>query len=96
MFASAGTWPGDVPSTPAAEPTPTAPNQLSNALLQAMQLGDEAQIAVLAQQAVDALAGFDDEAEHSERYYLHKVMRALDLSRMLSAAMQQLRRARAS
>ena len=57
-----------------------------------MQQGDDAQIAILAQQAVDALAGFDDEAEHSERYYLHKVMRAIDLSRMLSAAMQQLRR----
>ena len=57
-----------------------------------MQQGDEAQIALLAQQAVDALAGFDDGADHSERYYLHKVMRAIDLSRMLSAAMQQLRR----
>ena len=66
--------------------------QLSAALLQAMQLGDEAQIAMIAQQAVDALAGMDDDAEHSERYYLHRVMRALDLSRMLSAAMQQLRR----
>jgi uncharacterized protein with von Willebrand factor type A (vWA) domain len=61
-------------------------------LLNAMQQGDDAQIAILAQQAVDALAGFDDDAEHSERYYLHKVMRAIDLSRMLSAAMQQLRR----
>ncbi len=73
-------------------PPTVSPGQLSNALLQAMQLGDEAQIAILAQQAVDALAGFDDDAEHSERYYLHKVMRAIDLSRMLSAAMQQLRR----
>jgi uncharacterized protein with von Willebrand factor type A (vWA) domain len=66
--------------------------QLSSALLNAMQQGDDAQIAILAQQAVDALAGFDDDGEHSERYYLHKVMRAIDLSRMLSAAMQQLRR----
>ena len=73
-------------------PATTTPGQLSSALLNAMQQGDEAQIALLAQQAVDALAGFDDDAEHSERYYLHKVMRAIDLSRMLSAAMQQLRR----
>jgi uncharacterized protein with von Willebrand factor type A (vWA) domain len=65
---------------------------MSAALMQAMQQGDEAQIAFLAQQAVDALAGFDDDGEHSERYYLHKIMRAIDLSRMLSAAMQQLRR----
>jgi uncharacterized protein len=78
----------------AAEVAPVAatPGQLSSALLNAMQQGDEAQIAMLAQQAVEALAGFDDDAEHSERYYLHKVMRAIDLSRMLSAAMQQLRR----
>ena len=73
-------------------PAITTPGQLSSALLNAMQQGDEAQIALLAQQAVDALAGFDDDADHSERYYLHKVMRAIDLSRMLSAAMQQLRR----
>jgi uncharacterized protein with von Willebrand factor type A (vWA) domain len=92
VFAGTGAWAGDIPETPAQEPTPTAPSELSTSLLQAMQLGDEAQIAMLAQQAVDALAGFDDEAEHSERYYLHKVMRAIDLSRMLSAAMQQLRR----
>ena len=75
------------------EPTaPASPSQISTALLNALQQGDDAQIAILAQQAVDALAGFDDDAEHSERYYLHKVMRAIDLSRMLSAAMQQLRR----
>jgi uncharacterized protein len=73
-------------------PTTATPGQLSSALLSAMQQGDDAQIAFLAQQAVDALAGFDDDGEHSERYYLHKIMRAMDLSRMLSAAMQQLRR----
>jgi hypothetical protein len=75
------------------ELAPIAPAaELSGALLYAMQQGDDAQIALLAQQAVDAYAGFGDEAEHSQRYYLHRVMRALDLSRMLSAAMQQLRR----
>ncbi len=91
--AAVGSWQDDESaSTPDHLPAAVSPGQLSNALLQAMQLGDEAQIAILAQQAVDALAGFDDDAEHSERYYLHKVMRAIDLSRMLSAAMQQLRR----
>jgi uncharacterized protein len=89
--ALAGGWTEVV--EPSGEPPPvTTPGQLSNSLLQAMQQGDDAQIAILAQQAVDALAGFDDDAEHSERYYLHKVMRAIDLSRMLSAAMQQVRR----
>jgi uncharacterized protein with von Willebrand factor type A (vWA) domain len=72
--------------------SPATADQLSSALMHAMHQGDEAQIALLAQQAVDALAGMEDGAEHSERYYLHRVMRAIDLSRMLSAAMQQLRR----
>jgi uncharacterized protein with von Willebrand factor type A (vWA) domain len=57
-----------------------------------MQRGDDAEIALIAQQAVEALAGMHEDGEHSERYYLHRVMRAMDLSRMLSAAMQQLRR----
>jgi uncharacterized protein with von Willebrand factor type A (vWA) domain len=94
VFAGFGArdWQGDETTTQGDLPGAVPPGQLSNALLQAMQLGDEAQIALLAQQAVDALAGFDDDADHSQRYYLHKVMRAIDLSRMLSAAMQQLRR----
>ena len=93
VFAGATDWHGDEPTSEQESlPSAPSPGQLSNALLQAMQNGDEAQIAILAQQAVDALAGLDDGAEHSERYYLHKVMRAIDLSRMLSAAMQQLRR----
>lgn len=73
-------------------PITTTPTELSGALMQAMQRGDELEIALLAQQAVDAFAGLDDDQQHSERYYLHRVMRAIDLSRMLSAAMQQLRR----
>ncbi len=93
-FATAdATWPGDgATDTDEAPPVVASPSQMSAALMQAMRQGDEAQIAFLAQQAVDALAGFDDDGEHSERYYLHKIMRAIDLSRMLSAAMQQLRR----
>ncbi|HEY7626547.1 MAG TPA: VWA domain-containing protein [Ilumatobacteraceae bacterium] len=73
-------------------PIAATPSELSGALMQAMQRGDELEIALLAQQAVDAFAGFEDEQAHSERYYLYRVMRAIDLSRMLSAAMQQLRR----
>ena len=94
VFTSAGY--GDLTSeTPGLEEgdlSSATADQLSSALMHAMQQGDEAQIALLAQQAVDALAGMEDGAEHSERYYLHRVMRAIDLSRMLSAAMQQLRR----
>jgi uncharacterized protein len=77
-------------AVPLESPTPTAP-PLSDSLLRALRAGDEAGIALLAQQAVDMYAGMDSD-DGSERYYLHRVMRALDLSRMLSAAMQQLRR----
>ena len=87
-----GDWTSETTSVSQDALAPATAGELSGALLHAMQQGDEAQIALLAQQAVDALAGMDDGAEHSERYYLHRVMRALDLSRMLSAAMQQLRR----
>jgi uncharacterized protein with von Willebrand factor type A (vWA) domain len=92
VFAGLGTAAATAVADTADEIPPATASQLSSSLLQAMQQGDDAQIALLAQQAVDALAGFGDDAEHSERYYLHKVMRAIDLSRMLSAAMQQLRR----
>jgi uncharacterized protein len=87
-----GVWAEDIADEVGVATATVTPGQLSSALLNAMQHGDEAEIAFLAQQAVDALAGFDDDGEHSERYYLHKIMRAMDLSRMLSAAMQQLRR----
>ena len=87
-----GDWTSETTGPHENDLAPATAGQLSSALLHAMQQGDDAQIALLAQQAVDALAGMDEGAEHSERYYLHKVMRAIDLSRMLSAAMQQLRR----
>lgn len=92
VFAGIGMVQIDTVEVTEEQPAVTTPGELSGALLRAMQQGDEAQIALLAQQAVEAYAGFDDDQEHSERYYLHRVMRAIDLSRMLSAAMQQLRR----
>ncbi len=58
----------------------------------ALRHGDRASLDQLASRAVDAFAGID-EVEGSERYHLHRVMRAIDLSRMLGAAMRQLRAA---
>jgi uncharacterized protein with von Willebrand factor type A (vWA) domain len=87
-----GDWTSETTGPNEDDLAPATAGELSGALLHAMRQGDEAQIALLAQQAVDALAGMDEGAEHSERYYLHRVMRAIDLSSMLSAAMQQLRR----
>ncbi len=79
------------PEQPSKSPTPTSAPALTDSLMRALRSGDAAEIALLAQQAVDMYAGMDSD-EGSERYYLHRVMRAIDLSRMLSAAMQQLRR----
>ena len=79
------------------QPTPSAANPfepasaIDGAVLSALLSGDEASLAALAEQAVQMFSGIDDDIG-SERYFLHRVMRAIDLSRMLSAAMQQLRR----
>ncbi|MCE9622312.1 MAG: VWA domain-containing protein [Actinomycetia bacterium] len=64
---------------------------LDNAVLQALLSGDDDALAALAQQAVSMYDGGADD-DGSERRLMHRVLRAIDLSRMLSAAMQQLRR----
>lgn len=67
------------------------PRALPDAVLAALAAGNVEQLKLLAADAVELHAGLAD-AEGGERYFLHRVLRALDLSRMLSAAMQQLRR----
>ncbi len=64
---------------------------LSAEILDALRRGDAAQLRLLAAQAVDLAAGLE-RREGSEAYFLHRVLRAIDLSRMLSAALQQARR----
>ncbi len=64
---------------------------MDDEVLQALMSGDAEALASLARQAVEMYAGDGDE-EASERRLMHRVLRAIDLSRMLSAAMQQLRR----
>lgn len=77
---------GEVPTS-----RPSAGNvQLDQAVLGALLDGDRSELTALAQQAVDMFAGdVDDDA--TERRLMNRVMRAIDLSRMLSAAMRQLR-----
>lgn len=64
---------------------------LDDEILRAVLEGDSDALGELAALAVQAYSGMDT-AEGTERYFLHRVMRGMDLSRMLSAAMQQLRR----
>ncbi len=63
---------------------------LDEDILRALMSGDHDALTALAAQAVRAYAGLDA-ADGSERYHLHRVRRGIDLSRMLSAAMQRLR-----
>ncbi len=61
---------------------------LLDALLRALRDRDDAALAVLAAQAVEAHAGVG-EAGGSPRYHLYRVMRALDLAGLLANAMRQ-------
>lgn len=84
------------PSRPSAArnadpPASPSTGALDKAVLCALLSGDDAALAALAEQAVQLFSGIESN-DGSERYFLHRVMRAIDLSRMLSAAMQQLRR----
>jgi uncharacterized protein len=74
---------------PAAHPAP-AGGAVDQAVLQAMLDGDDQALQALAAQAVQMFAGIDADGG-SQRYFMHRVMRGMDLSRMLSAAMQRLR-----
>ena len=78
------------PSAPPSGPPP-APAAVADAVLAALRAGDRDALQLLAARAVALYSGMAD-GEGSERHFLHRVLRALDLSRMLSAAMQQLRR----
>ena len=69
---------------------PPGPAALAGAVLDALRAGDPDALKRLAAMAVDHYAGLDG-AGGGERYFLHRVLRALDLSRLLSAALQQQR-----
>lgn len=73
------------PSTPNSMPT------MSADILDALRRGDAAGLRALAAQAVELASGLGEQVG-SEAYFLHRVLRAIDLSRMLSAALQQARR----
>jgi uncharacterized protein with von Willebrand factor type A (vWA) domain len=65
-----------------------ARTDLIEALLAALRAGDANALESLAAQAVDAYSGLGS-VTGSERYFLYRVLRALDLATLLSAAMRQ-------
>lgn len=85
--------PGDAPT---GQPSPSGVDQhepsgdVRNALLEALRAGDEEAMIDLAADAVAAYAGIDT-YDGGERYYLYRVMRALDLSNLLIAVITRQR-----
>ncbi len=75
---------GTQPSSPGAG----ASTQLLEELLAALQTDDAAALSVLAAQAVDQLAGIGAGARDSERAFLYRVLRGLDLANLLQQAMR--------
>jgi uncharacterized protein len=77
---ASGTGPGNGPAVP------TAPSgDLLEALLEALRNDDEGALRALAALAVDQHGGMETQRQASERYYLYRVMRQLDLYRLLQA-----------
>jgi uncharacterized protein len=64
--------------------------ELTAALVDAVRLGDDAALVQLAEEAVARYSGMEAQAG-SERYFLYRVMRALDLSNLLIAVMTRQR-----
>jgi uncharacterized protein with von Willebrand factor type A (vWA) domain len=73
-------------------PDTVVPGSMSSALVEAIQVGDEATLVRLAEEAVARYSGMEVQTG-SERYFLYRVMRALDLSNLLIAVMAHQRSA---
>ncbi len=81
---------GGLPIDRAHDNGPSAPG-LADAILDALHEGDEEELRFLAARAVELHSGIGQQPG-SQRYFLHRVLRAVDLTRMLTAEMQRLRR----
>jgi uncharacterized protein len=65
---------------------PAAPSgELLEALLDALRADDESALRALAGLAVDQLGGIETQRDASERYYMYRIMRQLELYRLLQA-----------
>ena len=68
---------------------PGDPAQLLQALLEALRTGRPDALRALASMAVEQHAGIDADRSFSEPYYLYRVLRQLELSELLRAAIAQ-------
>jgi uncharacterized protein len=91
--------PGPGPGPPVGERTPAEEegdgvvhsphpsDELLAALLEALRHGDEAALRSLAGLAVDRFGGLEAQPEASERYYLYRILRQVELYRLLAMAL---------
>jgi uncharacterized protein with von Willebrand factor type A (vWA) domain len=77
--------PGAAPG-PGAEPGAEPGADLLQALLEALRTDDEGALRALAAMAIDEFAGLGSQQQSSERYYVYRVMRQLELYRLLESA----------
>src|SRR6266511_1841594 len=74
--------------TPAEAEAPEPPSdELLRALLDALRHDDEAAMRTLAGLAVDRFGGLEAQPEASERYYLYRILRQVELYRLLAMAL---------
>ena len=66
---------------------PDPSDELLAALLDALRHGDEAALRSLAGLAVDRFGGLEAQPEASERYYLYRILRQVELYRLLAMAL---------
>ena len=66
-----------------------ASTDMLRALLDALRANDDVSLARLASEAVDRYGGVRPDRDASERYYLYRVLRAIDLARILRQAVEQ-------
>jgi uncharacterized protein with von Willebrand factor type A (vWA) domain len=69
----------------------TTADDFGTTLVAALGTADEDELRLLAAQAVELYSG-GDAVEGSRKYFLHRVLRATDLSRLVSSALQEARR----
>ena len=74
----------DMPGAP--EPEPPS-DELLRALLDALRHDDQAAMRTLAGLAVDRFGGLEAQPEASERYYMYRILRQVELYRLLAMAL---------
>ncbi|HEV8649363.1 MAG TPA: VWA domain-containing protein [Actinomycetes bacterium] len=84
---AAATGPASSGTAAEAEPQGPASTDLLEALLDALRHGDRAALRTLAGLAVDRYAGLDAQPDASERYYMYRILRQVELYRLLQLAL---------